>query len=77
MKYKYSTKRLFSAIKSAICQAPALRRLSMIAAKLAVARIIEEDSATGTHCISMARSGEMHDSTLRTGQCPMSEIFFR
>lgn len=77
MKYKYSTKRLFSAIKYAICQAPAPRRLSMIAAKLAVARIIEGDSATGTHGISMARSDEMRDSTLRTGQCPMSEIFFR
>lgn len=77
MKYKYSTKRLFSAIKSAICQAPALRRFSMIVAKLSVARIIEGDSAAGTHGISMARSDEMRDSTLRTGQCPMSEIFFR
>lgn len=49
----------------------------MIAAKLSVARIIEGDSAEGTHGISMARSDEMRDSTLRTGQCPMSEIFFR
>ena len=74
MKYKYNTKRLFSAIKSAICQAPTLRRLSTIAAKLAVARIIEGDSAAGTHGISMARSDEMRNST---GQCPMSENFFR
>lgn len=64
MKYKYSTKRLFSAIKSAICQAPALRRFSMIAAKLAVARIIEGDSTTGTHCISIARSDEMRENLL-------------
>ena len=46
----------------------------MIAAKLPVARIIEGDSAEGTHGISMARSDEMHDNT---GQCPMSENFFR
>ncbi len=74
MKYKYSTKRLFSAIKSAICQAPALRRFSMIVAKLSVARILEGDSTAGTHGISTARSDEMRDST---GQCPMSENFFR
>lgn len=49
----------------------------MIAAKLSVARIIEGDSAAGTHGISMTRSNEMRDSTLRTGQCPMSENFFR
>lgn len=46
----------------------------MIAAKLSVARIIEGDSAAGTHGISMARSDEMRDNT---GQCPMSENFFR
>ena len=46
----------------------------MIAAKLSVARIIEGDIATGTHGINMARSDEMRDNT---GQCPMSENFFR